>query len=192
MKAEARPLTGLEEVNWAAGMCSGRPCYAPLDLWVENEHSPLRAYIWQVQLEGIPSKTSTHLVRHKIGVEHFVQSNRGKKDDEITRQTPVDVGMILNAQALINMAHERLCYKSSLATIAAMVHLVKAVQKHDPVLAKWMVPKCVYLLRCPEARECTQCFFTVFMAYTGIDLAAFRGELSPTQAETFDQILRKK
>jgi hypothetical protein len=43
-------------------------------------HSPIRLIMYQVELKGIPYWLSVHLVRHKIGIEHFVVSQR----DDIT------------------------------------------------------------------------------------------------------------
>ena len=40
---------------------------------LKAEHSPIRTLMFTIRLT-IPYFVSTHLVRHKIGVEHYVQS----------------------------------------------------------------------------------------------------------------------
>ena len=42
----------------------------------KSEHSPIRTQMFWIEMEDIPTFVSVHLVRHKIGVEHFVKSNR--------------------------------------------------------------------------------------------------------------------
>lgn len=60
------------------------------------------------------------------------------------RQTPVNLGLFLNAQSLIDMAKLRLCRQAHKDTIEVFKALKKAVALADPDLAKLMVPKCVY------------------------------------------------
>lgn len=132
------------------------------------EHSPIRTQTFWIELRGIFTFVSVHLVRHKFGVEHFVESNRedrggtGKED----RYTPVNHGMFINAQALINMSLKRLCYASAAPTVATWMKLRKAMRKVDPALADHMVPACVYRRGfCPELRECKPGLEAVLRAY---------------------------
>ena len=135
------------------------------------EHSPVRLIRFWVELLGIPSFVSTHLVRHKFGVEHFVESNRddrgGAGDDKVTRLTPVNHGMELNAAALIAMSRKRLCYSSHSRTVAVFRRLRKAMFSVCPETAQAMVPECVYRNGyCPELRECRPGLEKVMLAYT--------------------------
>lgn len=110
------------------------------------EHSPIRSQMFVVKMEGIPSYVSVHLVRHKIGVEHFVQTmrdDRGAKE-VADRNTPVNHTMILNAQTLINMAKKRLCYKASDKTREVFNLIVDAVAVVDEDLPKFLEPECIY------------------------------------------------
>lgn len=136
------------------------------------EHSPIRTIRFWIELIGIPSFISTHIVRHKHGVEHFVESNRddrgGAGDDVVNRNTPVNHGMEINAQAIIQMARKRLCYASHTKTVAVFSRLRKAIGNVDPALADAMRPECVYRNGfCPELRECKPGLEKVMNAYKG-------------------------
>lgn len=108
------PITGLDLVQRAAQMTThGQPIKAPLKAWYRTEHSPVRVRQFWIELRQIPTFVSVHLVRHKHGVEHFVQSmrpDRGGAGDAVTnRLTPVNHGLLINAQALIQISRKRLC-----------------------------------------------------------------------------------
>ena len=134
------------------------------------EHSPVSLVRFWIELSGIPSFVSTHLVRHKFGVEHFVESNRddrgGAGDTEVNRLTPVNHGMEANAAALIAMSKKRLCYASHTKTVAVWSRLRKAMREVSLDMADAMVPECVYRNGfCPEMRECKPGLEAVMRAY---------------------------
>jgi len=121
------------------------------------EHSPIRSQIFVIKMEGIPSFVSVHFVRHKIGVEHFVQTMRQDRGatEVANRNTPVNHTMILNAQTLINMAKKRLCYKASDETREVFNLIVDAIVLVDDELPKFLVPECIYRGGyCHEPRIC--------------------------------------
>jgi hypothetical protein len=128
-----------------------------LDQIYRCQHSPIRTQIFWVEMVDIPSFVSTHLVRHKIGVEHFVMSNRvdrGGTGSE-TRNTPVNHSMLINAEALINMARKRLCLKASDETREVFDLVCSEVLEVDPALCKYLVPECEYRGgRCFELKPC--------------------------------------
>lgn len=149
-----------------------KPGMVPSQMTLEKiyrcEHSPARTQQFWIELLGIETFVSVHLVRHKHGVEHFVESNRddrggtGKED----RYTPVNHGLYVNAQALINMSLKRLCYASHSRTVSIWMRLKKAMRKVDPALSEAMVPVCVYRNGiCPEMRECKPGLEAVMRAY---------------------------
>lgn len=121
-----------------------------------SEHSPSRTQLFTVAMDNIPTFVSVHLVRHKVGVEHFVKSNREDRGGDTTagRLTPVNHLMLCNAQALINMARKRLCGKASVETQQVFQEIWYAVHEVDPELAKCMVPDCMYRGRCCEFVSC--------------------------------------
>lgn len=126
---------------------------------VRCEHSPLRTIMYKVEMRGIPSFVSVHFVRHKFGVEHFVSSNRedrnGGKTD-ITRWTPVNHIMVVNAQELLFMARRRLCNKASFETRCVMQRIKREVKKIDPIVGAYMIPMCAYLGG--NCREIVPCY----------------------------------
>lgn len=144
------------------------------------EHSPVRMLKFFIEIRGVPSFVSTHLVRHKFGAEHFVESNRddrgGAGDDVVTRMTPVNHGIEANAQAIINISKKRLCYASHRATVATWSRVRKAMRKVDPDLANAMVPECVVRGYCPELRECGPGLQKVLAAYADSQPAKLRAK----------------
>lgn len=149
-----------------------KPGMKPSEMTLEKiyrcEHSPARTQTFWIELQNIFTFVSVHFVRHKNGVEHFVESNRkdrGGSGSE-TRYTPVNHGMFANAQALMNMSLKRLCYASAPETVSAWMKLKKAMRKVDPALSEHMVPACVYRNGiCPELRECKPGLAKVMKAY---------------------------
>ena len=110
------------------------------------EHSPIRTQIFLVHMIEIPNAVSVHFVRHKIGVEHFVQTHREDRGANFIadRNTPVNHLMLLNAQALIQLARKRLCFKALEKTREVMNLIRSNVSSIDPDLASFMNPECVY------------------------------------------------
>lgn len=128
-----------------------------LDTLYCSEHSPLRTQLFWVEMHGIPTFVSVHLVRHTQGVTHFVESNRDDRGgaDEVGRLTPVNHAMLCNAQALINMARKRLCTKAHDKTQEVFNQIKNAVEIVDRDLSNYMVPECVYRNGfCPEIKSC--------------------------------------
>lgn len=160
MKITAQKLTDLTHMRMAAEctLHPGAKSKVTHMRMLQCEHSPIRTQMYVVRMEGIKTFVSVHLVRHKIGVEHFVQSMRDDRPGVLKvtdRNTPVNHTMIANAQALINMGRRRLCYKAHPATVGVMTSVRKAVREIDPMMARFIVPECVYRnALCPEYKEC--------------------------------------
>jgi hypothetical protein len=114
--------------------------------WYRSRHSPVRGAIFVIKMYDIPTFVSVHLVRHKVGVEHFVTSNRLDRGatDVADRNTPVSHAMLINADALIAMAHKRLCQKASKETREVMNLIKQRIAMLDVELADCLVPLCVY------------------------------------------------
>lgn len=71
------------------------------------------------------------------------------------RYAPTDIAFIINAEALINMAHKRLCAKASSETRELMTLIAMSVADEDPALAEHLVPQCVYRGGiCTEPKSC--------------------------------------
>ena len=75
--------------------------------------------------------------------------------EEYDRYAPTDISFIANAEALINMAHKRLCLKASDITTYVVGLINRKVGAIDRDLAKHLVPQCVYRGGiCPEHPSC--------------------------------------
>ena len=137
----------------------------PSDSWKAKillaEHSPIRLIEYEWTWSNIKQWVTTHLVRHHVGCEKFVHSQRGdrraileeygvKTRDELPQGALNDVDMTANAQALINISRKRLCSCASKETREAWIQVKEGIAKIDPVLASKMVPECLYRGFCPE------------------------------------------
>lgn len=161
MRVVVKKLTSIETARRACEFTINGEAKSNISLTklCKMEHSPLRTMMYQIEMIGIPSFVSTHLVRHKIGVEHYVMSNRtdrgGEGNDKVTRNSPVDHMMVVNAAALINIAKKRLCQHSSYETRKVMNLIKEEMNIVEPELASFLVPDCVYRHgACPEHKPC--------------------------------------
>lgn len=126
------------------------------------EHSPIRKLRFRVVFTHLPYWVSVHFVRHKLGVEHFVQTQRDDRNpdrvvsrDELPQGAPVRHVMDVNAAALIQISRKRLCCQASPETRAAW-QLVKdeLIRMGETELAAYMIPECVHQHGCPEMKGC--------------------------------------
>ena len=134
----------------------------PSDNWKKRmllaEHSPIRLihYFWR--WIKIPSWVSVHMVRHKIGIEHFVRTQRTDRTGIDRNDEPqgVEIEHMSEAtiQSLIFMARKRLCSSASPETRSAFKKLKAEIEKVDPVVASVLVPECIYRGWCPEWETC--------------------------------------
>lgn len=142
---------------------------------LKAEHSPIRKLSFSWRWVDVPYWVSVHFCRHKIGIEHFVKTQRtdrtGVDRSELPQGAFVSHECVADAQALINISRKRLCNSASPETREAW-KLVKAeVEKVEPELAKCMVRECVYRGYCPEMFPCgyadTELFEKELEAYRG-------------------------
>lgn len=133
--------------------------------WLRAEHSMIRVFTLAIEMRGIPYYASVHLVRHKIGVEHFVRSQRPtarKPVDYDRRRAPqgalVDHTMVLNPQALINISRKRLCNEADPVTQSIWRQVRDTIAAHDNLfvaaIAEVMMPNCLYRGQCYEIEPC--------------------------------------
>lgn len=122
------------------------------------EHSPIRTQMFWIEMINIPTFVSVHFVRHKIGVEHYVKSNREDRPGftgDIGRNQPVNHAMFCNAQSLIHMARRRLCFSAHIETVKLMYLIRRRIKDIDPWLYPYLVPECHYRNGyCPEIKPC--------------------------------------
>lgn len=121
-------------------------------------HSPIRTLMFTIEME-IPYFVSTHFVRHKYGVEHFVQSQRNDRQSSYDRDLAPQSAMVMhtmdiNAEALMNMSWRRLCTQADITTRYVMSKICQEVLKVNPEFEGRLVPMCEFLHECPEFISC--------------------------------------
>lgn len=134
---------------------------------IASEHSPLREVVAVIDITGIKSWVSVHLVRHFLGVEKYVSTQRSdRRDHELPRDKQeqgalVNMRLVANAQALINISQARLCYCASEETVDVWRQVKRAILGQDKLIGASMVPKCIYRGFCPEGSDAKKaCKFT--------------------------------
>ena len=102
------------------------------------EHSPIRLMQFAWKWSDLPYWVSVHIVRHKIGIEHFVSTQRtdrtGVDRTERPQNAPVLHQCQANAQALITISRKRLCSGASAETRQAWQLLKDEIAKVEPEL----------------------------------------------------------
>lgn len=125
---------------------------------IRAEHSPIRKLKFSWRWIDIPYWVSVHMVRHKIGIEHFVKTQRSDRTrvdrNELPQGALVSHECEADAQALINISRKRLCNCASKETRDAWLLVKNEVTKVESKLAKCMVRECIYRGFCPEMFGC--------------------------------------
>lgn len=125
---------------------------------IMSEHSPIRRLKFYWRWKDIKYWVSVHLVRHKYGIDHWVNTQRtdrtGIDRNELPQGANVNHAAEANAQALINISRKRLCMCASPETRQAWQAVKNEVAEVEPELASCMVRECVYRGFCPEMFPC--------------------------------------
>lgn len=123
-----------------------------------SEHSPIRKMSFSWRWIDLKSWVSVHLVRHWLGITHFVKTQRtdrtGVNRDELPQGNLVNHEANANAQALINISRRRLCNCASKETREAWEAVKEKIAITEPELARCMVPDCIYRGYCYEMFSC--------------------------------------
>lgn len=122
------------------------------------EHSPIRTLMFTIEMI-IPSYVSVHFVRHKIGVEHYVQSQRNDRQTNYDRELAPQNAMVMhtmdiNAEQLMFMSRRRLCGMADATTRYVMAKICAAVLATNPEFEGRLAPMCEYRHECPEFVPC--------------------------------------
>jgi len=122
------------------------------------EHSPIRLITVTWSWVNLPYWVSVHLVRHKIGIEHFVKSQRSDRTgvcrDALRQDTPVTHRCNANLQAILNISRMRLCGMASKETTHVWSLFLLELAKVQPEVVEHCIPQCVYRGFCTEFRTC--------------------------------------
>ena len=126
---------------------------------IRSEHSPIRRMKFYWRWKGLKYWISNHIVRHKIGIEHWVTTQRtdrtGINRDELPQGNLVNHACEADAQAVINISRKRLCNLAAKETREAWQEVKNEIGKTEPELARDMVRECVYRNGlCPEMFSC--------------------------------------
>lgn len=168
MKVEVLKFPSHVDLWWCKECClntvgkstTKEPTLEWLEKLVEAEHSPIRELWFGIKME-IPYWVSVHFVRHHIGVNHYVQTQRDDRTNNPIPRSQKGQGelvshiMSINAQELIQMTHKRLCNQASKETREVMQLIVKEVIKVAPYMKNVLVPLCAYRNgKCTEMFSC--------------------------------------
>lgn len=123
-----------------------------------SEHSPIRKIRFSWRWKDLPYWVSVHLVRHWLGIVHFVKTQRtdrtGVDRNDLPQGAYVTHEADANAQALINISRKRLCANASVETREAWQAVKEKIKTTEPELARCMVRDCVYRGHCYEMFSC--------------------------------------
>ena len=122
------------------------------------EHSPIRILFFDFKWTELKYWVSVHLVRHKIGIEHFVRTQRSDRSgvdrDGLRQDSPVEHRISVNAQAMISISRKRLCMNASPETREAWTAVVEKLKESENELYNVCVPDCIYRGWCYEYKSC--------------------------------------
>lgn len=123
-------------------------------------HSPIRELEFRYVIRDIPYWVSVHLVRHHVGFQPYVSSQRNDRQEQYDRNAarqdaPVTMRITINAEALLNLANKRLCMKASPETREVVQRMCALAEKVMPELKGLLVPMCEYHGGvCDEIQSC--------------------------------------
>jgi hypothetical protein len=122
------------------------------------EHSPIRQLYIKCKWYDLKYWISVHFVRHKIGIEHWVRTQRedrtGIGRDELSQSNLVEHEFLADAQAVINISRKRLCNQASKETKEAWQKVLESIKEVQPELYSVCVPDCIYRGWCYEYKSC--------------------------------------
>lgn len=146
------------------GLKSNRP---PDDEWkkkiLKARHSPIRELKFVFLLKDVPYWVAMHLVRHHIGCQPYVRTQRNDRQTDYDRtkapqDAPVDMMWSMNADALMTIANKRLCTMAAKETREVVEAMCFLAIKSNPEFAGMLVPMCEYHGGvCHEFKSCGRC-----------------------------------
>lgn len=126
-----------------------------------GEHSPIRQLMIKAKWYDLPYWVSVHLVRHWLGIVHWIKSQRPDRTskektnrNDAPQNTPINHEIEVNAQAMINISRKRLCNCAMSETRDAWKMVLDSIKDVEPELYSVCVPECIYRGFCPEFYSC--------------------------------------
>ena len=173
MKVSFERLVGPEYMLGAMRSTTGRDMYKKtlpkLETWytmLVSPHSSARSVNYRFYVEDIPYYAHVYLIRHHVGFQPHVLSQRddeGKREtterDEKPQNVPISMLFDVNSSALMQIAQRRLCYKSHRIVQEVLekikCSLIYTGDSYDKVLGKLLMRPCsFYKGYCPEPKPC--------------------------------------
>ena len=151
-------IRGPSEADWlevkrrALVTVGKRPMDKPRTEWrkaiLRARHSPIRYLVYSFYIHDVPTWVSTHLVRHHVGIQPYVRSQRNDRQHDYDRNaarqdTPVDMIVDVNAEALQTLANKRLCNLAAAETREVVREMCRLAVEHTPEMLDVLVPDCV-------------------------------------------------
>lgn len=136
---------------------------APTEDWKRSilraRHSPIRFLSFSFYFEGLPSYIATHFVRHHVGVEKYVKSQRNDRQADYDRRkapqdAPVNMIMDFNAESLIVFMQKRLCCCADPNTRKVVEEMKELVLLTNPEFEEFLKKPCEYYGKCFEMKSC--------------------------------------
>lgn len=115
---------------------------------LESRHSPIRELHFVFRITNIPYWVAMHLVRHHIGCQPYVKTQRNDRQSNYDRakasqDAPVDMMWSMNAESLITIANKRLCNQAAEETREVVKEMCRLVKEKCPEFTNELVPACV-------------------------------------------------
>lgn len=133
-----------------------RPSY--MKKMYQSEHSPIRVKQFEVIVTDVPYWIAMHFVRHNVGIDHFVSTQREDRagDDRggARQDALVTWKFIANSAAIITISRKRLCRQAHVETTKVWKKVLEAIAEDDYELFKVCQPECVYRGWCYEYKTC--------------------------------------
>lgn len=126
-------------------------------------HSPIRELKFVFRITDLPYWVSVHLVRHHVGCQPYVRSQRNDRQAAYDREkapqdAPVDMIWSMNADALITIASKRLCNQAAKETREVLWMMCQLVMERCPEFNGLFRPPCQWNGgHCYEMFPCGRC-----------------------------------
>ena len=125
----------------------------PTEEWkrksLEARHSYIRELNFVFRITGIPYWVAMHLVRHHVGCQPYIKTQRNDRQNvydrgEAPQNAPVDMMWSMNAEALMTIANKRLCAMAADATKRVVAKMCRLVEARCPEFIGRLCPMCEY------------------------------------------------